>query len=157
MLRAFLSGSLSDMIRWLLLLPLLALFVGCRATPEPVADPSNHGAVLNAWFTQLDEVNFALHDTLLKALFVSRRSGKEVFVRRITVEGASEDSLKHYKVSTERGGADNVVGVNWATCEFRLDHYLPTDGPTINQIRQRLKNQFRIRELKKELGVFDIR
>ena len=145
------------MIRWLLLLPVLVLFVGCRATPEPVADPSNHGAVLNAWFAQLDEVNFALHDTLLNALFVSKRLDKEVFVRRITVEGDSEGSLKHYKVSTERGGADNVVGVNYATREFRLDHYLPTDGPTIDQVRQHLKNQLRIRELKRELGVFDIR
>ena len=145
------------MIRWLLLLPVLALLMGCCSTPEPGAGPSSHGAVLNAWFAQLDEVNFALHDTLLNALFVSKRLGKEVFVRRITVEGDSEDSLKHYKVSTERGGADNVVGVNYATREFRLDHYLPTDGPTIDQVRQRLKNQFRIRELKKELGVFDIR
>ena len=145
------------MIRWLFLLSVLVLLVSCRATPEPVADPSSHEAVLDAWFTQLDEVNFALHDTLLKALFVSRRLGKEVFVLRISAERGSEDLFKRYKVSTDRGGADNVVGVNWATREFRLDHYLPTDGPTIDQVRQHLKNQFRIRDLKKELGVFGIR
>jgi hypothetical protein len=49
------------------------------------------------------------------------------------------------------------MGVNYVTREFRLDHYLPTDGPTLDEVAQHLKNQFRIRELKRELGVFDIR
>ncbi len=145
------------MIRRLILLPALVLLMGCCSTPAPGAGPTSHGAVLNAWFAQLDEVNFALHDALLKALFVSKRSGKEVFVRRIAVEGASEGLLKHYGVSTERGGADNVVGVNYATREFLFDHYLPEDGPTLDEIRQHLKNQSRIRELKKELGIFGVR
>ena len=145
------------MIRWFVLLPVMSLFVGCISNTSPAADPSDHKAVLNAWFTELDEVNFALHDALLEALFASKRTGKEVFVRRISVEGVSEGSSKRYGVSTERGGADNVVGVNYATREFRLDHYLPTDGPTLAEVRQHLKNQLRIRELKRELGVFGLR
>ena len=52
------------------------------------------------------------------------------------------------------GGADNVVGVNYATREFLFDHYLPTDGPTLNKIRQSLRNDTRSRELKKDLGIF---
>ena len=145
------------MIRWFVLLPVMSLFVGCISNTSPAADPSDHKAILNAWFTELDEVNFALHDTLLEALFVSKRTGKEVFVRRIAIEGSGGGSSKNYGVSTERGGADNVMGVNYVTREFRLDHYLPTDGPTLDEVAQHLKNQFRIRELKRELGVFDIR
>ena len=156
-MRSFPSGSLSDMIRWFIIFSGMTLFVGCRSTAPLAPDPSNHGAVLNAWFTELDEVNFTLHDSLLEALFVSKRTGKEVFVRRIAIEGGSGGSSKHYGVSTERGGADNVMGVNYATREFRLDHYLPTDGPTLDEVAQHLKNQFRIRELKRELRVFDIR
>ncbi len=145
------------MIRWFIIFSIMALFVGCRSAAPLTPGPSSHGAVLNAWFTELDEVNFALHDTLLEALFVSKRTGKEVFVRRIAIEGSGGGSLKNYGVSTERGGADNVMGVNYVTREFRLDHYLPTDGPTLDEVAQHLKNQFRIRELKRELGVFDIR
>ena len=145
------------MIRWFIIFPVMAVFMGCRSATPLTPDPSNHGAVLNAWFTELDEVNFTLHDTLLEALFVSKRTGKEVFVRRIVIEGSSGGSSKHYGVSTERGGADNVMGVNYATREFRLDHYLSTDGPTLDEVAQHLKNQFRIRELKRELGIFDIR
>ena len=145
------------MIRWFVLLPVMSLFVGCMSNTLPAAGSSDHKAVLNAWFTELDEVNFALHDALLEALFASKRTGKEVFVRRIAIEGRSGGSSKHYGVSTERGGADNVMGVNYVTREFRLDHYLPTDGPTLDEVAQHLKNQFRIRELKRELGVFDIR
>ena len=145
------------MIRWFIIFSGMALFMGCRSAAPLTPDPSNHGAVLNAWFTELDEVNFTLHDTLLEALFVSKRTGKEVFVRRIAIEGGREGSSKHYGVSTERGGADNVMGVNYATREFRLDHYLSTDGPTLDEVAQHLKNQFRIRELKRELGIFNIR
>ena len=145
------------MTRWILFFPVYLIFLGCSYTSTTTTNSSNHKAVLNAWFTQLDEVNFALHDALLKALFVSKRLGKEVFVRRITVEGASEGSLKHYRVSTERGGADNVVGVNYATREFLLDHYLAGDGPTLDEVRQHLKDQSRIRVLKRELGIFGVR
>ena len=107
----------------------------------------------NAWFEALDRDNIALHDTLLLALFESRRTGQVVFVRRLELEGA-EEPLRLYLVSLERGGADNVVGVNFATREFLFDHYLPNDGPTLNEIRQSLRNDTRIRELKKDLGIF---
>ena len=165
-------GSLPNMIRLLILLCALWIFPGCEPANTSGSGPTDNKlgesnatsavdsidqeTVLNAWFTELDEVNFSLHDTLLHALFMSKRTGKEVFVRRIAFEGEGENQPKHYRVSAERGGADNVVGVNYATREFRLDHYLPADGPTLDQIRQHLKNQSRIRELKKELGIFGV-
>jgi hypothetical protein len=138
------------MFRLLILLPLLSLIAGCVST---ASQSSNKAAVRNAWFEALDRDNIALHDTLLLALFESRRTGQIVFVRRLELEGAKEP-LRLYRVSLERGGADNVVGVNFATREFLFDHYLPTDGPTLNEIRQSLRNDTRIRELKKELGIF---
>lgn len=161
------------MIRWLILLCALCFFPGCEPADTSESGPSDNNlgesnatsavdsieqdTVLNAWFRELDEVNFPLHDALLEALFISRQRGKEVFVRRIMVEGDDHDiPLKRYRVTIERGGADNVVGVNYATREFRLDHYLQDDGPTLDEVRQRLKNQSRIRELKKELGIFGV-
>ncbi len=138
------------MFRLLILLPLLSLVAGCASTTNP---SPNEAAVRNAWFEALDRDNIALHDTLLLALFESRRTGQIVFVRRLELEGA-EDPLRLYRVSLERGGADNVVGVNFATREFLFDHYLPNDGPTLNEIRQSLRNDTRIRELKKDLGIF---
>jgi len=138
------------MFRLLILLPLLSLISGCAST---TSQSSNEAAVRNAWFEALDRDNIALHDTLLLALFESRRTGRIVFVRRLELEGADEP-LRLYRISIERGGADNVVGVNYATREFLFDHYLPTDGPTLNEIRQSLRNDTRIRELKKDLGIF---
>jgi hypothetical protein len=138
------------MFRLLILLPLLSLISGCAST---TSQSSNEAAVRNAWFEALDRDNIALHDTLLLALFESRRTGQVVFVRRLELEGA-EEPLRLYRVSLERGGADNVVGVNFATREFLFDHYLPNDGPTLNEIRQSLRNDTRIRELKKDLGIF---
>ena len=54
----------------------------------------------------------------------------------------------------ERGGADNVVGVNFATREFLFDHFLPADGPSMQDIRTRLQNALRVRSIKRDLGIF---
>ena len=145
------------MNRWFIFLPVVVLFVGCVGNSLTSVDPDDHKVVLNAWFKELDQVNFPLHDKLLEALFISRQTGGEVFVLRIMPERSDQDTpLKRYRVSTKRGGADNVVGVNYATGEFRLDHYLAIDGPTLDEVRQHLQNRSRIRELKKELGIFGV-
>ena len=144
------------MSRLLIFLPVLSLAIGCASTRSTAQGEPTEAAVLNAWFEDLDRENFTLHDTLLEALFVSRRTGKTVFVLRVTVEGAK--TPKHlYRVSLERGGADNIVGVNHATREFLFDHFLPSDGPTLQQTRQRLYYDGRVRELKKDLGIFGIK
>ena len=144
------------MFKLLILLPAIALMMGCaisiHSINNPIAEPSAT-EVRNAWFEALDLANPDLHDSLLVALHLSRQTGAEVFVRRLEIEGAKSPPQR-YRVSTERGGADNVVGVNFATREFLFDHYLPTDGPTLNEIRQSLRNDTRIRELKKDLGIF---
>ncbi len=143
----------------LLFIPLVAmgLAVGCVTSNAPDR-PVSESTVLNAWFEALDRENFALHDELLKALFLSRNTGHEVFVRRLVLDeeaGGEADSVpRRYHVSLERGGADNVVGVNFATREFRLDHFTPADGPTLQQVRERLENKQAIRRLKRDLGIF---
>ena len=75
------------MFRLLILLPLLSLVAGCAST---TSQSSHEAAVRNAWFEALDHDNIALHDTLLLALFESRRTGQVVFVRRLELEGADE-------------------------------------------------------------------
>ena len=144
------------MFKLLILLPAIALMMGCaisiHSINNPIAEPSVT-EVRDAWFEALDLANPDLHDSLLVALHLSRQTGKEVFVRRLEIEGAKSPPQR-YRVSTERGGADNVVGVNFATREFLFDHYLPTDGPSIQDIRTRLQNAARIRRIKRDLGIF---
>ena len=144
------------MFRLLILLPLLSLVAGCASTTSQSSGAPHEAAVRNAWFEELDRENFALHDTLLEALIFSRQTGKVVFVRRVEVEGAKEPP-RLYRLSFERGGADNIVGVNHATREFLFDHFLPSDGPTLNQVRRRVRSDAAIRKIKKDLKIFGIK
>ena len=98
------------MFRALIFLSVLSLAIGCETTSFNSQGKLTESAVLNAWFEDLDRENFMLHDTLLEALFISRQTGKTVFVLRGTAEGAKTPS-RRYRVSMERGGADNIVGV----------------------------------------------
>jgi hypothetical protein len=148
------------MFKPLILLPAIALMMGCaisiQSIKNPVADSIAEPTateVRNAWFEALDRANPDLHDSLLVALFLSRQTGAEVFVRRLEIEGAKAPPQR-YHVSAERGGADNVVGVNFATREFLFDHFLPADGPSMQDIRTRLQNALRVRSIKRDLGIF---
>ena len=144
------------MFRALIFLSVLSLAIGCETTSFNSQGKLTESAVLNAWFEDLDRENFMLHDSLLEALFISRQTGKTVFVLRGTAEGAKTPS-RRYRVSMERGGADNIVGVNHASREFLFDHFLPSDGPSLQQARQRHRYDERIRGLKKDLGIFGIK
>ena len=144
------------MSRLLLFLSVLLLAIGCASVSSTSDGQPSQSAVLNAWFEDLNRENFPLHDTLLEALFISRQTGKTVFVLRVNVEGA-EQPPRLYRVSLERGGVDNIVGVNHSTREFLFDHFLPSDGPSLQQARQRLRYDERIRGLKKDLGIFGIK
>ena len=62
-----------------------------------------------------------------------------------------------YAASLERGGADNLMGVNYSTREFMFDHFSGTDGPSLETIRNHLYNEERIRIIKRDLGIFGIK
>ena len=147
------------MFKLLILLPAIALMMGCaisiHSINNPIAEP-NATEVRDTWFELLDLANPDLHDSLLVALHLSRQTGAEVFVRRLEIEGA-KTMPQRYRVSAERGSSDNVVGVNFATREFLFDHYLPADGPSMQGIRTRLRNAASIRRIKRDLGIFGIR
>jgi hypothetical protein len=140
----------------LVFLPVLLLFFGCVSTGSTFQGKPTESAVINTWFEELNRENFVLHDILLRALFISRQTGKVVYVRRVEAEGAKIPP-RLYRVSLERGGSDNLVGVNFAMREFLFDHFLPSDGPNLNQTRRSLRYGERIRELKKDLGIFGIK
>lgn len=144
------------MFKLLILLPAIALMMGCAISIHAInnsTDEPDVTEVRNAWFEALDLANPDLHDSLLVALQLSRQTGAEVFVLRLEIEGA-KTSPQRYRVSAKRGDADNVVGVNFAKREFLFDHYLPTDGPSMQGIRTRLQNAARIRRIKRDLGIF---
>ena len=112
--------------------------------------------VRNAWFEELDRVNPQLHDVLLVALTESRQTGREVFILKRTL-GESENTQVLYAASLERGGADNLMGVNYDTREFTFDHFNEADGPSLETIRNHLYNEERIRIIKRDLGIFGIK
>ena len=112
--------------------------------------------VHNACFEELDRVNPQLHDVLLVALAESRRSGREVFVHKRTL-GEGENAQVFYAASLERGGSDNLMSVNYSTREFMFDHFGEADGPTLENTRNRLYNEERIRIIKRDLGIFGIK
>ena len=111
--------------------------------------------VRNEWFEELNKVNPQLHDTLLEALFLSRQSGKPVFVSKRRLETEGKPGPLVYAPSLKRGGADNLLSVRFSDRSFRLDHFdAKEDGPTLEQVRERLYTEERIRKLKRELGIF---
>jgi hypothetical protein len=135
--------------------------IACSSTqPEPayirdgVTLPM--AQVRNAWFKELDRANPQLHDVLLMALAESRRSGQEVFILKRTL-GEGENARALYTASLERGGADNLMSVNYSTREFMFDHFGEADGPTLEKTRNRLYNEERIRIIKRDLGIFGIK
>ena len=111
--------------------------------------------VHNAWFEELDRVNPQLHDVLLVALAKSRQTSREVFVHKRRL-GEGENSQVFYAASLERGGSDNLMSVNYSTREFMFDHFGESDGPTLEETRNRLYDEERIRIIKRDLGIFGI-
>lgn len=139
----------------------ILLGVSCSSTqPEPAYIRNDitlpMAQVRNAWFKELDRANPQLHDVLLVALAESRRSGREVFVHKRTL-GEGENAQVFYAASLERGGSDNLMSVNYSTREFMFDHFGEADGPTLENTRNRLYNEERIRIIKRDLGIFGIK
>lgn len=112
--------------------------------------------VRNAWLEELDRVNPDLHDSILIALVRSRQTGREVFIHKRTI-GEGEAARAFYGTSMERAGAENLMGVNFATREFLFDHFNNDDGPSLETIRERLFAREAIRKVKRDLGIFGIK
>ena len=113
------------------------------------------GRVRNEWFKKLDEVNPQLHDTLLEALFLSRQSGKQVYVLKRRLGTDEKPGPVVYAPSLTRGGADNLLSVQFSDRSFHFDHFdTKEDGPTLEQVRERMFTEERIRRLKRDLGIF---
>jgi hypothetical protein len=143
-----------------LLLPAL-LTIACSSTqPGPAFERNGVrlpiARIHNAWFEALDRSNPKLHDELLVALAESRRTGSEVFILKRTL-GEGKSAQVFYAASLKRGGADNLMSVNFATREFLFDHFNSVDGPTMEATRNLLYNQERIRIIKSDLGIFGIK
>jgi hypothetical protein len=144
-----------------LLIAITLLGVACSSTqPEPAYIRNDitlpMAQVRNAWFKELDRANPQLHDVLLVALAESRRSDREVFILKRTL-GEGENASTLYTASLERGGSDNLMSVNYSTREFMFDHFGESDGPTLEETRNRLYNEERIRIIKHDLGIFGIK
>ena len=143
-----------------MLLPIL-FGIACSSTRPDSAYQRNGmtlpmAQVRNAWFEELDRVNPQLHDVFLVALTERRETGREVFILKRTL-GESENTQVLYAASLERGGADNLMGVNYDTREFTFDHFNEADGPSLETIRNHLYNEERIRIIKRDLGIFGIK
>ncbi len=150
----------------LLSLVLAGWCAGCAATGANGPDDVDRdglrlslATIRNEWFLEINRVNPQLHDTLLEALYLSRQQRREVFVhkRSLGTANATEPAAHLYLPSLVRGGPENVLSVDYASRTFLLDHYSEADGPTMEQVRDRLFDTRRIEEIKRDLGIFGVK
>ena len=139
---------------------LLFIPIGCATGSGPVFERGgirlSLAQVRNAWLKELNQLNPQLHDVLLVALVESRQTGREVFILKRTL-GDGENVQAFYTASLQRGGSENLMSVNYPTREFMFDHFSEADGPTLENTRNRLYNEERIRIIKRDLGIFGIK
>lgn len=149
-----------------LALALISLQQGCTTTDGAGTDAiERDGAQLsmatvrNEWFNDLNRVNPQLHDTLLESLYLSRQHRREVFIlkRTFAAGNATQAAVFLYVPSWERGGPENLMSVDFGTRTFLLDHFSADDGPTMEQVRDRLFDTQRIEIIKRDLGIFGVK
>ena len=77
----------------------------------------------NAWFIHLAENNMNLYDAVVRAVIISQRSNKDVYISRDRT-----NKVTHYTLSEKNMGGANVLSVNYPNREIVFDHYNDSDG-----------------------------
>jgi len=77
----------------------------------------------NAWFIHLAENNMSLYDAVVRAVIISQRSDKDIYISRNRI-----NKVTHYTLSEKNMGEANVLSVNYSNREIIFDHYNDSDG-----------------------------
>lgn len=104
--------------------------------------------VESEWVKRLGKTNESLHDAVIAAMLVSRKTGKEVFVQK-----KKEGDKKHYYLSYVRGDSENVLGYLYNTRFISFNHYSSEDGPSFEEVANQVYIDTKVKEFYKELGI----
>ncbi len=103
------------------------------------------------WLTELSEKNPQLYMEVVRAIIVSRKSKRVVYVLR----DKSANGLTFYYPSIESEGGKDVVMVDFVNKELRFDHFSESDGPSLWDVTQKIWADKKVKEINKELKISD--
>jgi len=108
----------------------------------------------NFWIKMLNEKNPDLHDAVIAAMLLSKDSGKEIYVLHNSKTNALgfPNRLK-YRISTERGAANNILSFDYSTKYISFDHFNSNDGPIIEHVYNKIIVDRKISSYYSELGI----
>lgn len=101
------------------------------------------------WIKTLNESNPELHDAVIATMLASKASGKEVFLLR---DNKPLNKLK-YKLSYERGGAENLLSYDFKQNYFSFDHYSSDDGISVATAENMIVIERKMSKFYKELSI----
>lgn len=107
----------------------------------------SHQQSVHEWIKLLNLENPELHDAVVVAMLLSKDFGKEIFV----LDNAS-DHLK-YRLSLERGNADNILSYSYKDKFMSFDHYSVKHGPSVKYAEQAYLVDKQILRYYSELGI----
>lgn len=116
---------------------------------EPIDEYITRQESQSRWIRMLNQENSQLHDAVLAAMLASKASGKEVFIQ---IEQYPLSRFK-YKLSYERGGAENLLSYNHVGGYFSFDHYSEKIGPTLTAAENMIVIDRKINRYYSELGI----
>ena len=102
----------------------------------------------NYWIKAINIKNPELHDAIVAAMLLSKDTSKEIFVLR-----NSEGGKLKYRLSTNRGNADNILSYSHKDRYVSFDHYNVTDGPLIETTSNQLLIERKLDSYYQELGI----
>ena len=102
----------------------------------------------NYWIKAINIKNPELHDAIVAAMLLSKDTSKEIFVLR-----NSEGGKLKYRLSTNRGNADNILSYSHKDRYISFDHYNVTDGPLIETTSNQLLIERKLDSYYQELGI----
>jgi hypothetical protein len=121
-----------------------------KVTPKYIDSSISPAEIRTKWIKLLNLHNPELHDAVLASMLASKASGKEVFIWN-----ESEDATTRlkYKLSYERGGAENLFSYSHKDKWFSFDHYSEKLGPTLQMAESMIAVDQRISKYYTELDI----
>lgn len=114
----------------------------------PATDYVSRIELQNYWIKAINIKNPELHDAIVAAMLLSMDAGKEIFVLR-----NNEGGKLKYRLSTNRGNADNILSYSHKDRYISFDHYNVTDGPLIETVSNQLLIERKLDSYYQELGI----
>lgn len=106
--------------------------------------------VTDSWLTSLSEKNPRLYVEVAKALIMSRKMNRPVYIQK-----DSTNNFTYYYASLESGGGKDVIVADFPINQIRFDHYNDSDGPAMMDSAQQLWIDRKVQLINKEIRASD--